>query len=282
MAFKIPVEDRISTYPGRVILTPVPGEPNTYDMVRADLPLSEGTPINKALLDNKAYALTANVTVYVANSGSDIDGDGGADNPFATIQKAIDALPRYLNGYTATISIGFGVYPERVTVKDFSAGRLIVGKPGEVFTIDGIDITNSTFVETNIYQITKADGSTKALFSVKDGSNVFIGSDMILEGGDQTVNGMLVENNSHVVVANNKKLTANDCAMAISAQWCSFVSLGEINGQDNVFGMSATQGAIVSYKTDNLGKMWSNNADSGGLVLTGKNSSDLSDATLDL
>lgn len=45
----IEVVDRVPTYPGRVKLTPVSGQANTYDMVRADEPVEEGTPINKAL-----------------------------------------------------------------------------------------------------------------------------------------------------------------------------------------------------------------------------------------
>lgn len=282
MAFKIPVEDRIPTYPGRVTLTPVPGEENTYDMVRADLPIVDGTPLNKALLDNKAYALTENVTVYVANSGNDISGDGSVDNPFATIQKAVDALPRYLDGHTATISVGFGVYPERVVVNGFSGGRLIVGKYGEVFTIDGIDIINSSFVETNIYQIERASGSSRPLFLVQNGSNVFVGSDMILDGIDSGVTGMIVENNSHVVGANNVKLIANNCAGAVVAQWCSFVSFTEITGAANIFGVGASYGAIISYKNETIDMMWSNTADTGGLVLTGSNSTTLSDATIEL
>lgn len=44
--------DRVPTYPGRVKLTPVPGQANTYDMVRADEPRVEGTPVNKALFDS--------------------------------------------------------------------------------------------------------------------------------------------------------------------------------------------------------------------------------------
>ena len=60
------------------------------------------------------------------------------------------------------------------------------------------------------------------------------------------------------------------------------MSLSTITGKGNMVGMVANQGAIVSYKTDTVEKMWSNAADTGGLVLTGKNSSDLSDATLDL
>ena len=47
----IEVKDRIPTYPGRVKMTPVAGQPDTYDMVRADVPIEPGTPINKALFD---------------------------------------------------------------------------------------------------------------------------------------------------------------------------------------------------------------------------------------
>lgn len=48
----IEVIDRIPTYPGRVKMTPVAGQENTYDMVRADMPIEAGTPINKALFDS--------------------------------------------------------------------------------------------------------------------------------------------------------------------------------------------------------------------------------------
>ena len=282
MALKISVEDRVSTYPGRVKLTPVQGATDLFDMVRADEPITEGTPINKALFDNKAYTLTKDVTLYVASTGDDGSGDGSVDAPFRTIQKAIDALPKHLGGHIAEISIAFGVYNERVSVENFSNGRLIIGKSGEVFTLRGIDIVNSSFVETNIYQINKADGSSLPLFAAKKGSNVLINNNMLLDGISANVVGVSAENNSHVVVANNTTLTVDNCTATVSATWCSFVSLSTITGSGNVVGMSASQGSIVSYKTDTTEKMWSNLADSGGLVLTGQNSSDLSDATLDL
>lgn len=44
------MEDRVSLYPGRVTLTPVEGQPNTYDMVRADQPTQQGTALSKANL----------------------------------------------------------------------------------------------------------------------------------------------------------------------------------------------------------------------------------------
>lgn len=44
--------DRVPTHPGRVKMTPVPGQANTYDMVRADSPTVVGTPIDKAAFDS--------------------------------------------------------------------------------------------------------------------------------------------------------------------------------------------------------------------------------------
>lgn len=48
--------DRIPLYPGRVKMTPVAGQANTYDMTRADDPTQAGTPLNKATLLKDATA----------------------------------------------------------------------------------------------------------------------------------------------------------------------------------------------------------------------------------
>ena len=50
------MQDRVPLYPGRVTLTPVAGQANTYDMARADEPTQEGTPLNKATLLKDATA----------------------------------------------------------------------------------------------------------------------------------------------------------------------------------------------------------------------------------
>ena len=52
------MQDRVPLYPGRVKLTPVAGQENVYDMVRADQPTQEGTPLNKnSLLKDATAAL---------------------------------------------------------------------------------------------------------------------------------------------------------------------------------------------------------------------------------
>ena len=50
------MKDRVPLYPGRVRLTPVSGQQNTYDMVRADKPTQEGDPLSKKTLLKDATA----------------------------------------------------------------------------------------------------------------------------------------------------------------------------------------------------------------------------------
>ena len=66
----IEVLDRVPTYPGRVKMTPVAGQENTYDMVRADAPLEVGTPMNRALFES----IRKDITTLQANV-SDIIND---------------------------------------------------------------------------------------------------------------------------------------------------------------------------------------------------------------
>ena len=56
------MQDRVPLYPGRVKMTPVAGQANTYDMVRADDPTQAGTPINKASLLKDATAALFGLT----------------------------------------------------------------------------------------------------------------------------------------------------------------------------------------------------------------------------
>ena len=56
------MQDRVPLYPGRVTLTPVSGQANTYDLTRADQPTQEGTPLNKASLLKDATAALFGMT----------------------------------------------------------------------------------------------------------------------------------------------------------------------------------------------------------------------------
>ena len=69
--------DREPLYPGRVKLTPVSGQSNVYDMVRADQPSQAGSPLNKntflkdttaALFGKTAAALPDEIFQILANA----------------------------------------------------------------------------------------------------------------------------------------------------------------------------------------------------------------------
>lgn len=86
------MKDRIPTYAGRVKLIPVPNQPNTYDAVRADEPVQEGTPLNKQTLLNseveEEYGLSEDATP------SDV---------FLAIKEKLDkSVESGLRGYTTS------------------------------------------------------------------------------------------------------------------------------------------------------------------------------------
>ena len=49
---EVDFKDRVPTHAGRIKLTPVSGQTDTFDMVRADEPTVEGTPIDKATFES--------------------------------------------------------------------------------------------------------------------------------------------------------------------------------------------------------------------------------------
>lgn len=49
---EVNIKDRVPTFPGRYKLTPVEGQPDFFDLARADEPTEPGTPLDKATLDS--------------------------------------------------------------------------------------------------------------------------------------------------------------------------------------------------------------------------------------
>lgn len=98
--------DRVPTYPGRVVLTPVPGQANTYDMVRADNPTVEGTPLDKATFDSVVNSrLTGRYYVPGIERSLQYNGPVVAANPIPTSGWVDRSTTKSTNGsYTAEAS----------------------------------------------------------------------------------------------------------------------------------------------------------------------------------
>lgn len=98
---EVDFEDRVPTHAGRIILTPVSGQTDTFDMVRADNPTVTGTPIDKATFDSITQSrLTGRFYVPTAN-------------PIKATSRTIKANPIpsaswvESNGYKDAISGGY-------------------------------------------------------------------------------------------------------------------------------------------------------------------------------
>ena len=270
MAIKIEVLDRVPTYPGRVVLTPVSGQDNTYDLVRADSPITEGTPLNKALLDQKAYTLTGDVTVYVNGStGNDLTGDGTSALPFATIQKAIDALPKWLDGYTATIDIADGTYEESVVLQGFHGGILELGSAARNVTLRGVLVNASSYIRINT-SITTTGASPLV---VRHGSQVQIGRDITLDAASGNAIGIAVQSGSKLGVLTNlfemTSVTIKNCKFAaVHASGGAMVHLGAVHGSNNATGFRADEGGVITYGMSTLTANTASIVTSGGRVFS--------------
>lgn len=98
------IVNRVPTYAGRIILTPVEGMPDTFTMTRADEPTVEGTPIDKALFDSIIQSrLTGryympDVTRTVSSSAS------STSNPIPKSWTSVTSTGAVSGSYTITAS----------------------------------------------------------------------------------------------------------------------------------------------------------------------------------
>ena len=130
--------DRVSTVPGKIVLTPVPGEANAYIMTRADAPTTTGTAINKAFLDLKAD-LDPNEKLEPAQASSHIVSVTGtktlALTDAGTFQYCTNAAP-------AVITV-----PANGTVA-FPVGTEIEFYRNTAFTITFVPASTVSFLST--------------------------------------------------------------------------------------------------------------------------------------
>jgi hypothetical protein len=272
MPLKFNVVDRVPTYPGRVKMVPVSGQTNTYDMTRADLPVQAGTPINKELFDSKADGLKESVTVYVSKSGSDSSGNGTSSAPYLTIKKAIDSLPKVLNGFHAQIDIGAGNYEERVTIDSFIGGRITLGVSGRSVTVRGVSIMSSNSVRLAIPYIVysaSVSGEGAGLY-MSYGSNLQIISELTVNMLNSTNYGIAVEHGS-VLTTVNVPVNVNNCGRAaVMSTYGATMVLSNITGTGNTnFGLAATLGGMIAYQAKSITGSSGDYQQSGGRILTG-------------
>ena len=105
--------------------------------------------LDKVYIDEKSI-----VKIYVRKNGSDSTGDGSTSNPFQTIQKAVDTIPKIINK-DYEILVGKGEYDEQVIVKGISGCAVWISREDGIVdpsvTSPGVKVTSITFFDCNGY-----------------------------------------------------------------------------------------------------------------------------------
>ncbi len=176
----IEVVDRVPTYPGRVKLTPVSGQANTYDMVRADEPVVDGTPINKALFDSILEEL-ASLRKYVNDTAIAIS------NRVPLSEVAIGTvIGLYENG----VLTPFIVVSDNHNFSTSSIKRMLVVRK-DVYMMDTMLNAGDDFYENckvdlwlNNEYLTYLDAATQAVISPV---YVYVSKPGLIDGVDRKV-----------------------------------------------------------------------------------------------
>jgi len=171
----IEVKDRIPTYPGRVKMTPVAGQENTFDMVRADAPIEAGTPINRALfesintvieatkqaIENKLFEYSQRVRVGDLAVGSVL---GLHENGVIVPYIKVDAVKSNADQRSTVLRldcIKYDTFMRPEDQRNYFGGKIDVWLNGEFFnSLD--DATRGVLSEVTIFATGTDDTATQA------------------------------------------------------------------------------------------------------------------------
>lgn len=259
--------DRVPTKPGRIKITPEDGSSAWYGvMERADEPSVVGTPVNAANLNTmqKNAGLDANMTVYVAVSGSDRTGDGSSTAPYQTITKAISTIPKNLNGFNAIINIASGTYNEDVFIeKTFGGIVTLSGETDAPVSIKSLRVFNGSVVEINLPLTITGSINNIALYIFN--AKVLAGAEITLTGVADY--GVFVNRNGYGRFTTLS--VSNTTVGAITSTNMSALSVISSSGSNNAVGIRTSDGGVIVYINNTLTATTLYLSQTGGRIYSG-------------
>lgn len=211
--------------------------------------------------------LQNDVTLYVNSTTGNDENTGTQQAPFATIQAAVDSLPKNLSVYKAVINIADGTYNEDVLVSGFYGtgstveyfrfyGMSFVGSSG--VTVRSIKFVNNLIPCIFVSGITVSGGT-----SIKQGA-IEAGTGIVVQGCNHVdfngcnitncINGLQVGSyytTGGTTVFFDVGSVSNCSNFAIYALGITTVFLNKVSGNEDFIGLCAQYGGhIVTLALD--------------------------------
>lgn len=211
--------------------------------------------------------LEADITVYVATTGSDIAGDGSKTAPFKTITYALSKIPKTLNGCTASVVVASGIYAEGIIIRGYS-GNLKLLLSGNI-TVNCIEVDNSKIVcesfNGEIYTI------TTGYVYVHNNSKWFsfaqiniVTTSYFTRGKSASIFG---SENSVIYMSGTVTMTGNT-DVAIDLIVASVGQFGILEGTGFNLAINSQSGSKISYTQNNIvATALMNNYTTGGILV---------------
>ena len=191
---------------------------------------------------------SAYLPLYVDTNGSDETGDGSVDNPYGTIQYAVDRVPQILN-HAVDINIAPGIYEESVHIGGFvGSGYLQLTGRGENPSDVRLLSPGGTAIKI------KGCAAQISLRKIEIG-----GTDLteyaveILRSQYVFATFLTFRNASKGMSASTSNVWAGDiecfdCGKCIVATWMSQVGCANISGSGNEMGFNSLYTSIISIQ----------------------------------
>lgn len=190
---------------------------------------------------------------HVSMDGSDIEGDGTQELPYATIQRAISMLPSLRGEYTYYIHLKSGTY-EGFTVDDLDielcgyedASQTVITFTSAVNIVNGATLNIADEISSVNFFISTLTGNA---LNIKRNSSAYIPSNMVVTAAkDEPTNkriAIAVANGSHCTIYKSLIITGFDKAIDCKTSSQMFVDAITLNTCN--YGITSDRNGNFSY-----------------------------------
>lgn len=202
---------------------------------------SDLAPVWTALAKKPDAQMSA-LTLHVAKTGSDTTGDGSAGNPYQTIQKALNTLPRYIGNDTDVV-VHSGSYDEEVGFYGFGgSGQLTVR------AADNESVSVRSMVVWKSFCPIEFKGFTMTGERTADGETILVGASSFVQLKNITCTksqvgssaGAILLSGAGTVRLYNVTLSKKKVALEVSGGTCYLNNT--VTGSNNTVGIRAGSG----------------------------------------